>query len=134
MKLKLHSLKLPQQFQSMLAVAIVGVAIVGVALFSSLGLTSPAFAEDAMVGTPPKNSLAPHPSMKENEDGNLKQGEYEVISTNGSVTRAFCPYTCEMRGLPAKNCKSWKSLQEPDKCYLQDTRLPSNAVPMGKGN
>lgn len=78
-------------------------------------------------------SLAPHPSMKENQDGELKAGEYEVISMNGSITRALCPYTCEMRGLPKQACKSWKSAQEPEKCYLQDTRLPSNAVPVSSG-
>ena len=76
--------------------------------------------------------IAPHPSMTENKDGVLKQGEYEVISTNGSVTRSFCPYTCEMRGLPKQYCRTWKSVQEPDKCYVQDTRLPSEAVPIGR--
>jgi hypothetical protein len=72
--------------------------------------------------------LAPHPEMRENTDGILKKGEYIVISPNGSMTRALCPYTCEMRGLPEAHCKSWKSLSNVNECYLQDTRVPSEAV------
>ncbi|MFN8392567.1 MAG: hypothetical protein U0136_19900 [Bdellovibrionota bacterium] len=67
--------------------------------------------------------------MREDDDGNLEQGEYEVISPNGSVTRALCPYTCEMRGLPKQQCITWKSASEPTKCYVQDRSIPSQAVP-----
>ncbi len=78
----------------------------------------------------PENSTGTT-SMKEDKDGNLEPGEFEKISPNGSVTRALCPYTCEQRGLEAKNCKTWKSELDTTRCYVQDTRLPSNAVPMG---
>jgi hypothetical protein len=57
--------------------------------------------------------------------------DVEVVSMNGSVTRAKCPYTCEMRGIPRKFCREWKSRMYGDRCYVQDTRLPSNAVPIG---
>jgi hypothetical protein len=72
--------------------------------------------------------LAPHPEMRENQDGVLKVGEYIVISPNGSITRALCPYTCEMRGLPREHCKAWKSVSIKNECYLQDTRIPSEAI------
>ena len=67
-------------------------------------------------------------TMVENRDGELKPNEYEVISTNGAITRAFCPYTCAMRGLEAKHCKAWRSLSNPKLCYVQDTRLKSDAI------
>lgn len=86
----------------------------------------------AITGSPAKDVLAPHPSMKENTDGILKSGEYEVISTNGSISRSVCPYTCEMRGLPKQYCRAWPSKQDPSRCYLEDTRIPSSAVPLGK--
>jgi hypothetical protein len=72
--------------------------------------------------------IAPHPEMRENTDGILKEGEYIIISPNGSITRALCPYTCEMRGLPEKHCRSWKSISIVNECYLQDTRIPSEAI------
>lgn len=67
-------------------------------------------------------------SMQEDTDGELNQNEYERVSTNDSITRALCPYTCDMRGLTQEICRSWKSLVDPSKCYVQDTRLPSNAI------
>ncbi len=67
--------------------------------------------------------------MKEDTDGVLEKNEYTVISTNNSVTRSLCPYTCEMRNIPAAHCKQWKSVREPEKCYVQDLRLPSEAIP-----
>lgn len=70
-------------------------------------------------------------TMVENRDGELKPNEYEVISTNGSITRAFCPYTCAMRGLKAKHCKTWRSLYDPKLCYVQDTRIKSDAIDWG---
>lgn len=103
-----------------------------VSLFSAF----PALADDPagaeVKDNPPAGTLAPHPSMKENTDGELRQGEYEVISMNGGVTRAFCPYTCEMRGLPKQHCRTWQSLQDKTKCYVEDTRIPSQAIPIGK--
>lgn len=71
---------------------------------------------------------AKHPQMKEDADGELIPGEYTVISPNGSITRALCPYTCDMRGLPKNSCKSWRSKSDSTQCYLQDTRIPSSAV------
>lgn len=70
--------------------------------------------------------------MVENRGGSeLKPNEYEVISTNGAITRALCPYTCAMRGLDAKHCKTWRSLSNPKLCYVQDTRLESDAIDWG---
>ena len=69
--------------------------------------------------------------MVENHDGDLKANEYEVISTNGAITRAFCPYTCAMRGLDAKYCKTWPSVEDTKLCYVQDTRLPTDAIKWG---
>jgi len=66
--------------------------------------------------------------MVEDKDGNLASNEFEVISTNNSITRALCPYSCEMRGLPKKFCKTWQSKQDPSMCYVQDTRIPSDAI------
>lgn len=70
-------------------------------------------------------------TMTEDKDGVLVAGEYEVISTNGSITRSKCPYTCEMRGLPKQYCKTWQSLKDKELCYVQDTRIPSNAIEFG---
>ena len=71
-------------------------------------------------------------TMVENRDGELKSNEYEVIDMNGSITRAFCPYTCAMRGLEAKYCKAWRSVSDPKLCYVQDTRIKSDAIDWGK--
>ena len=71
-------------------------------------------------------------TMVENRGGSeLKPNEYEVISTNGSITRALCPYTCAMRGLDAKYCKTWRSLNDPKLCYVQDTRIKTDAIDWG---
>ncbi len=67
-------------------------------------------------------------TMVQDDDGVLQPNEYELISTNGSITRALCPYTCAMRGLEAKHCKTWRSLNDPKLCYVQDTRIKSNAI------
>lgn len=72
-------------------------------------------------------------TMVEDDDGYLKANEYEVISTNGAITRAFCPYTCAMRDLPAEHCKTWRSLNDPELCYVQDTRVSSAAIKWGGG-
>ena len=69
--------------------------------------------------------------MVENVDGNLKANKFEVIDLNGSITRAFCPYTCAMRGIEAKHCKTWRSLNDPNLCYVQDTRIHSEAIKWG---
>ena len=66
--------------------------------------------------------------MSENRDGDLKPNEYEVISTDGSITRAYCPYTCAMRGIPQKHCKTWRSQTDKKKCYVQDKRGHSQAI------
>ena len=70
--------------------------------------------------------------MVENRGGSeLKPNEYEVISTNGAITRAICPYTCAMRGLEPRHCKTWRSLSNPKLCYVHDTRLESDAIDWG---
>ncbi len=65
-------------------------------------------------------------TMTKNRDGELKPNEYEVISMDGGITRAFCPYTCAMRGLEVKHCKAWRSLSNPKLCYVQDTRIKTD--------
>lgn len=82
----------------------------------------------ATIDVQAQNNRAPHPSMTEDVDGDLKTGEYIVVSPNGSITRALCPYTCEMRGLPPEHCKTWPSKSNPSECYIQDTRIASEAV------
>ena len=72
-------------------------------------------------------------TMVENVDGDLKANEYEVIDPDGAITRAFCPYTCAMRGIEAKYCKAWRSLNDPNLCYVQDTRIQSDAIKWGNG-
>lgn len=67
-------------------------------------------------------------SMLEDTDGVLEKNEFEYISTNQSITRSLCPYACSARGIPKQNCRTWKSIQEPTKCYVQDLRLPSTAI------
>jgi hypothetical protein len=67
-------------------------------------------------------------TMMENVDGDLKPNEYERISPKGGTTRAFCPYTCAMRGLEAKNCKTWRSVLNPKLCYVQDLRDKADAI------
>lgn len=69
----------------------------------------------------------PAPTV-ENTGGELKENEYEVISTNDSIRRALCPYTCKMRGIPKSHCREWRSQINRQKCYVQDTSLPSEAV------
>ncbi len=81
---------------------------------------------------PWSTSLAQQPGqsaeMREDDDGDLRQGEFVRISPNGSITRALCPYSCEMRGLPVRYCKTWRSQMNPDECYVQDTRIQTDAV------
>ncbi len=66
--------------------------------------------------------------MMEDKDGILAENEFEKISTNDSIYRARCPYTCEMRGVPKEHCRTWQSKQDQSMCYVQDTRLPSDAI------
>jgi hypothetical protein len=70
--------------------------------------------------------------MREDSDGNIMEGEYQVISKNGGVTRRPCPYTCEMKGIPQTSCRTWVSKSDSSLCYVEDTRLSQNAVPMGQ--
>lgn len=72
-------------------------------------------------------------TMVEDSDGTLQRNEYETVSMNDSITRALCPYTCEMRGLPKQSCRTWQSQNDPSLCYVQDTRIPSNAIALGGG-
>lgn len=73
---------------------------------------------------------AAHPKMKlADMSGEITQGEYVIVDLTGSITRSPCPYTCEDRGLPAQHCRAWQSASDPEECYLQDTRIPSDAFP-----
>jgi len=81
---------------------------------------------------PENSSESGRTPMVENRGGHeLQPDEYEVISTNGAITRAICPYTCAMRGLEAIHCKTWRSLSNPKLCYVHDTRLKSDAIDWG---
>ncbi len=73
---------------------------------------------------------APKMVMVEDEDGIVGPNEYRRISQNGGTTRRPCPYTCEMRGVPRDHCREWKSKEDPSECYVEDTSVPSNAVPL----
>lgn len=70
-------------------------------------------------------------TFQENKDGNIKEGEYEVMNESGSLTRRPCPYTCENRGIPRESCHEWRSVAG-DLCYVHDTRLPQAAVPLDR--
>ncbi len=58
-----------------------------------------------------------------------KPNEYINIDPQGSITRSQCPYTCADRDIPKEHCKTWTSKSNPDDCYVQDTRIKSNAIP-----
>ena len=70
-----------------------------------------------------------HAAMREDKDGDFQTGEYTVIDTKGATTRAHCPYTCADRGLAAEHCKAWQSASDKSLCYLQDKRIPTDAIP-----
>lgn len=101
-------------------------------IFLFLLFVSAALADNAPMPADPILNGVPHnANMRVDNDGNLEKDEYEVISANGSITRALCPYTCEMRGLPKQNCKQWTSVRDKSLCYVQDTRIPSDAIHWG---
>lgn len=67
-----------------------------------------------------------------NEEASPPLGDdVEVISMNGSITRGKCPHTCEDRNIPRKDCKEWRSKMYGDRCYVEDLRMPSNAIADG---
>ena len=78
-------------------------------------------------------NVQPQTGMIQDEDGNLQVNEFEIISPNGSITRGLCPYSCEMRGVSKQHCKTWQSAQNPSLCYVQDMRIPSDAIAFGGG-
>lgn len=73
--------------------------------------------------------------MREDTDGKLGDDEFRVISSNGSITRRPCPYSCRMRGIESSACKEWRSLDGKE-CYVQnlaqDRAHPSQAIPLKK--
>ena len=66
--------------------------------------------------------------MRADTDGVIESDEYRVISENGRLTRRPCPYTCEMRGIPRIHCHEIRSI-DGSECYIEDTRLPDDALP-----
>ncbi|MCB0324075.1 MAG: lipid-binding SYLF domain-containing protein [Bdellovibrionales bacterium] len=81
-----------------------------------------------------RSQHAEHPSMKLHQgSGPVQADEYVIVDLTGSVTRSPCPYTCQDRGLAQANCRAWPSKQDPKECYVQDTRIPSDAFYEGKG-
>ncbi len=61
--------------------------------------------------------------------GEMERDEYIIVDLTGSVTRSFCPYSCEERSLERSHCQTWQSIQDPSQCYVRDTRIPSGAIP-----
>jgi hypothetical protein len=88
--------------------------------------------EKGRMGKKMQADVSSRTPMVESLDGDLGPNQYETISLNGSLTRALCPYSCEMRGIPKRNCREWRSLVDPEKCYVEDTRLAQHAVILGK--
>ncbi|HQH25868.1 MAG TPA: hypothetical protein PLP17_00615 [Oligoflexia bacterium] len=80
---------------------------------------------------PEKTAESALPAMIEDSDGDVKKNQFVRIDPQGSITRALCPYTCEMRGLPKEHCRMWRSQIDPQQCYVQDTRIASNAIRFG---
>jgi hypothetical protein len=105
--------------------------ILALAMMALLPLTAHAAESAAPAPAGAERTAA---TMVEDDDGYLAPNEYEVISTNGSISRSFCPYTCAMRGLETKDCKTWRSLNDPELCYVQDNRVPTNAIKWGEGS
>lgn len=99
---------------------------------SSSGFTAsvPAPTPDAAKAARLKRERKKGAAMVEDTDGDPQPGEFEVISSNGGITRALCPYTCAMRGIPKGACRAWHSSADPSRCYVQDLRLPSDAIPL----
>lgn len=110
--------------------------------FLASGLIEPAHSENQKAGTENATFLPPA-QVETKEFYNTNKaiiGEpqvpptdtnlIETVSVNGSITRGTCPHSCASRGIPKESCKEWKSNMYGDKCYVQDTRLPSNAIPM----
>ena len=71
------------------------------------------------------------PSKGDHGDAGPQGREVEVVSANGSVTRAKCPHSCVDRKIPQTSCREWRSKMYPDVCYVEDLRKPSDAVPLG---
>ena len=106
--------------------------MIALAILVLLPLTAYAVEKAQGENSATENIEAERLPMVENRGGSeLKPNEYEVISTNGAITRAICPYTCAMRGLEVKYCKTWRSLSRPNLCYVQDTRLETDAIDWG---
>jgi len=71
---------------------------------------------------------AAHPTMKlHGNTGAIADDEYIIMDMVGSVTRSACPYTCEDRGLAKQNCRAFQAAKDKSQCYVQDTRIKSNA-------
>ena len=63
-------------------------------------------------------------------DAQLPPNEYVKVDLEGGVTKSSCPYTCEDRGLAKEYCKIWESVLDANECYVQDIRIPSDAIPL----
>ena len=70
---------------------------------------------------------ANHPNMTLSTDV-VRPGSYVIVDQSGSITRSTCPYSCKDRGLPENHCRSWPSVSNPGECYVQDTRIRSDAI------
>jgi hypothetical protein len=63
-------------------------------------------------------------------DAPIPPNQYVKVDIEGGVTKSTCPYTCEDRGLAKEYCKIWESVLDPNECYVQDIRIPSDAIPL----
>lgn len=79
--------------------------------------------------SPAAPAVTPSSATAFNESVAQQGEEVQVVSANGALTRRPCPYTCEDRQLPSEHCKTWES-KDKTLCYVWDTRLPQNAVPI----
>jgi hypothetical protein len=93
-------------------------------LLVTLLLPALGVAEDEL---PPAKEAVTVPRLQSPQSDTVVR-EVETISTNGSITRASCPHTCEDRGLPVTQCKTWTSENDPSKCYVMDTTKPTEAI------
>lgn len=91
---------------------------------------SAGFAETHGAAQENKAARASDSVWKEDKDGVEGEHEYRLVNPEGNLTRAKCPYTCADRGIAAEHCKEWKS-KDGTECYVQDTRAPQGAVPLG---
>jgi hypothetical protein len=79
---------------------------------------------------PQIKSISSRVLVDRDRDAQVPPNEYVKVDLEGGVTKSSCPYTCEDRGLAKENCKIWESVLDANECYVQDLRIPSDAIPL----